>query len=174
MAALDSAVLAFFSFYHPAIKKADAAIILGAAINTPALYNRSLEGLKLYQQGKAGLLLLSGGKVADEDISEAKYMQKVILKNGGAAAPMVLENSSRTTYENIKNSKKMRPEVKSIIIVSDRFHLARGVLLALRSGYRPVYWDSPSGSYYNAKEWAYYYFREWVAMLDYLPKFALN
>lgn len=174
LVAADISLLAFFSLYHPKIQKADAAIILGAAINTPALYNRSLTGMKLYQQGKTDILILSGGRIAEEDISEAEYMRKVIRKNGGASVPMLLEDKSRTTYENINYSKKIRPEVKSVIIVSDRFHLARASLMALRNGYRPVYWQSPSGTYYKRSEWLYYYLREGIAILAYLPKFVFN
>lgn len=171
---LDVATLVFFRFYHPKVKKVDAVIILGAAINTPALYNRSLKGLELYRDGKAEVLILSGGRIDDADISEAEYMQKVIKKNGGTNVPMLLEEKSHNTYENIKNSKNIKPEAKSTIIVSDRFHVARGSLLALRNGYRPVYWESPTGTYYKRSEWLYYYFREGVAMLSYLPKFVFN
>lgn len=168
---LDAGTLAFFSLYRPEIPQTDAAIILGAAINTPALYNRSLEGLRLYQQRKTNLLVLSGGRISDEDISEAAYMKKTILKNEFAPVPFVLEDQSHTTYENIKNSKKLIPDAKSIIIVSDIFHLARGVIMAKREGFAHVYWSAPDPNYYNKKDLAFYYFREFVALIDYIPKF---
>ena len=171
---LDVATLAFFSLYHPQIKKSDAIIILGAAINTPTLYNRSLEGLSLYEQGKADVIVVSGGRISDEDISEAAYMKKVIDKNsGGKIVPVVLEDQSGTTYENLKNTKAKLPQAKSVIIVSDKFHLARGVLMAVREGYYPVYWAAPA-THYSFSEWCYYYFREGVALIDYVPKFLWN
>ncbi len=173
--AVDLGVVLGFAHYRPTIQKADAIIVLGAAINTPALYNRSLEGLKLFEQGKAGLLILSGGRISDKDISEAHYMRNVIVANSlGPPPPMVLEENSHTTFENIENSKALEPNVKSIIVVSDSFHLARGVLMAKRAGFSPVYWSSPLPSYYNDKNLLYYYLRETAALVDYIPKFIFN
>ena len=169
---IDAALVFGFSQYRPPIAKSDAIIILGAAINTPALDNRSLEGLRLYQEGKANVIVVSGGRISDEDISEAGYMQKVIKKNETENVPVILEDQSHDTYENIKNSKALIPSAKSVIIVSDDFHLARGVLLALREGFYPVAWSSPKPYYYDKKELAYYYFREMAAMVEYIPKFV--
>ena len=161
----------FFSLYRPAISKADAIIILGAAINTPALYNRSLEGLKMYQEGKADMLVLSGGKVQESDLSEAGYMQKTIKKNSSSTVPTLLDDQSHNTYENIHNAKLLIPDAQSVIIVSDEYHLARGVLLAKRAGFRTVYWSAPKANYYKISELAYYYIREVFAMISYIPKF---
>jgi len=170
---LDAGLLAFFSIYRPPIKNADAVIILGAAINTPALYNRSLEGLKLYEEGKANVVIASGGKISDRDISEAEYMLKVITKNSDKPVPVILEDQSHNTYENIKNSRSKHP-AKSAVIVSDKYHLARAVLMALRQGYWPVYWSAPDPPYYRRSELNYYYLRESIALISYLPKFIFN
>ncbi len=172
--ALDVAIVLFFGFYRPPIKKADAIVILGAAINTPALYNRSLQGLKLYEQGDAGVLVLSGGRISDKDISEAGYMQKVISQNSSSSAPTIIEDQSHSTYDNIANTKAKLGSHKSLIIVSDSFHLARASLLALREGFYPVYWSSPNPTYYSPDELAFYYLREVFAMLDYIPKFIFK
>lgn len=171
---VDAIIVIFISVYRPKIEQADAAVILGAAINTPALYNRSLEGLRLYQQGKAKVLVLSGGRISDKDISEAGYMEKVIQGNASTTVPLIFEDQSHSTYENIKNSKSKIPDAKSIIIVSDKFHLARAVLMAKRSGFEDVYWSSPKPVYYKTRELAFYYMREMVAMVSYIPKFILN
>ncbi|MCL5009313.1 MAG: YdcF family protein [Patescibacteria group bacterium] len=159
-----------FGQTKPRISRADAVIILGAAINTPALYNRSLEGLRVYNSGEADLMILSGGRVSDQDISEAGYMKKVILKNSTTTPPLLLEEGSRTTYENLENTKALAPGVKSLVVVSDRFHLARAVLVARAAGFSPVYWSAPDPGYYPPHELAFYYFREAVALLAYAPR----
>jgi uncharacterized SAM-binding protein YcdF (DUF218 family) len=175
---LSFAVVYSFSVYERPIQKADAIIILGAAINTPALYNRSMEGLGLYQSGKSDVLILSGGRISNEDITEAGYMKKVIMQNNNnnnvEQPKMILEEDSHSTFENIRNSKNKAPEVKSIIVVSDKYHLARAVLLAKRMGFKPVYWSAPSSDYYPKKELYYHYLRETVAIVAYLPKLAFN
>jgi uncharacterized SAM-binding protein YcdF (DUF218 family) len=84
---------------------------------------------------------------------------------------MILETNANSTYQNIVNSKALIPQAKSIIIVSDSFHLARAVLMAKREGFGPVYWSSPDPYYYSKRELVYYYMREVLAMVDYIPKF---
>lgn len=168
---LDAALIFGFAHYRPEIKKADSIIVLGAAINSKAAQNRALEGLRLYEDGKSETIVASGGKIADSDISEAQYMKKVIDKNAKAPVKVILEDKSGNTRENIKNSKEKLPEAKSVIIVSDAFHLARGVMLAKNAGFEDVSWSSPSQDYYPEKELRYYYFREFFAMLNYLPVF---
>ena len=171
---VDLIVVVFFSLYRPELKKTDAAIILGAAINTPALYNRSLEGLRLYQEGSTNVLVLSGGKISNRDISEAEYMQKVIRKNSSSSVATIIEDQSHNTYENIKNSKLLLPNATSVTIVSDGYHLARGVLLAKRGGFKKVYWSSPRLPNFKNSEIAFYYIREMVAIIAYMPKFILG
>lgn len=170
---LDVLIIVFFSFYRPSIKKADAIVVLGAAINTSAAYNRSLEGLRLYQAGDAPVIILSGGQDYSGAISEARYMENVVESLSQDSTPIILEDQSHSTYDNLKNTKaELGGQAGSLIIVSDSFHLARAVLVAKRLGFDPVYWSSPKPLYYNPSELLYYYTREVFAMLDYLPKFV--
>jgi uncharacterized SAM-binding protein YcdF (DUF218 family) len=168
---LDAAFIWGVAHSRPEIKHADAIIVLGAAINTPALTNRTLEGLQLYEEGKADVMVLSGGKIAEADISEAQFMEKVIKKNAKEQVKYIIEDESHNTYDNIINSKAKLGDKDSIIVVSDAFHLARAFLMAKRAGFETVYWSAPSSGYYQRKELRYYYFREFAAMINYLPKF---
>lgn len=167
---LSFGVVCFFSVYERPLTKSDAVIILGAAINTPALNNRSLQGLKLFKEGKTDVLVLSGGRISDKDISEAGYMKKIILKNSTNQPNLILEENSHTTFENIQNAKKLIPNAKSVTIVSDKYHLARAVLLAKRFGFSEVYWSAPDSGYYPREELYYHYFRETIALISYVPK----
>jgi uncharacterized SAM-binding protein YcdF (DUF218 family) len=171
---LDILIVVFFSFYRPEIKKSDAIVVLGAAISTPSLYYRSLQGLKLYEQGDATVMVLSGGRISNKDISEALDMQKVIDRNSSTSVPTILEDQSHSTYENITFTKKKLGSGKSLIVVSDDFHLARSSLLAMREGFWPVYWSSPSPEYYNYEQLVFYYAREIFAMIDYIPKYIFG
>jgi uncharacterized SAM-binding protein YcdF (DUF218 family) len=118
--------------------------------------------------------VLSGGRISAADISEAGFMQKVIKKNSSTTPSMILEEQSHSTYENIKNSKALLPQAQSVVVVSDKFHLARAALLAKRAGFKKVYWSGPEPSYYKTTELAYYYLREAVALIFYLPKIIKN
>ena len=171
---IDITIVVAFAVYQPTINHADAIIILGAAINTPALSNRSLEGLRLYEQGKAPLMVLSGGRINENFISEATSIQRSIQKNTHLPLNLILEEESHSTYENVKYSKEKIGEGKSVIIVSDEFHLARAALLAKRLGFSSVYWSSPKPTYYKSSELVYYYMREVFAMISYIPKFIFG
>lgn len=168
---IDIATVLTFANVRPEIQKSDAIIVLGAAINSKAARNRALEGLRLYEEGKAPVIVASGGKIAESDISEAQYIQKVIGKNTQKNPVVILEDQSGNTYENIKNSRGKLPEARSVIIVSDSFHLARGVLLAKKFGFESVSWSSPAESFYRGDELRYYYVREFFALIGYIPRF---
>jgi hypothetical protein len=152
-----------------------------------------MEGLKLFNKGYAGELVLSGGVDYTGSISEAVYMENEIIakwenqpvnphpiplpegEGDKTELPtMVLDENSHSTYENLQNTKTKIGSDKSIIIVSDGFHLARAVLVAERLGFKSILWDSPNPSYYRPTELAYYYMREVLAMIDYLPKFVFG
>ncbi len=98
-------------------------------------------------------------------------MEKVIVHNTTETIAYVLEDESHNTYENIHNAKLKLANKDSVIIVSDEFHLARAVLLAKRAGFKTVYWSAPMPNYYKAGELRHYYFREFAAMISYIPKF---
>ena len=119
--------------------------MLGAAINTQEIYYRSLEGLKLYQEGDAPVIVLSGGQDFPRAQTEAAFMQKIIKANSATSVPLILENQSHSTYDNMKNTEAIIGPDKSVIIVSDGYHLARGVLMAEREGLKVwFYWDAPN------------------------------
>ncbi len=164
---------------RPEFERADAAIILGAAINTPALTNRTTTALELYTAGKVERLVLSGGKISESDISEAQYMEKIIKRFSDQEVEYILEDQSHSTYENIRNSTQKLAEAgqgtdSSVVIVSDEFHLARGVLMAKRAGFETVYWRAPKPTYYSAQDLRFYYVREFFAMINYIPKFIFG
>lgn len=167
---LDVLLVVGIGLINPKINKADDAVILGAAIYSVALHNRTEKAIELFKEGKVDGLVLSGGKISEGDITEAQGMKKIIAKEISPLPPIILEDKSNNTYENIKNTKVLIGTDKSIVIVSDRFHIARAVLLAERAGFKEVLWASPSLSHYSKKEIIYYYWREIVALPSYLPK----
>lgn len=173
--ALDLGTVIWFGLHHPTVSKADAAIVLGAKVGTPAFTHRALMGLKYFQEGKTTKLVLSGGRGPDEPVSEAEAMRTIIehhvAKLNGKMPEIVLDTASANTVQNIDNSKALIPEAKSVIIISDCFHVARSVLIAKRAGFQRVYWDSPTPDYYSTPHLIYYYLREVVAMIVSLPSF---
>lgn len=65
-------------------------------------------------------------------MTEAEVGRRYALKQGIPAHNILFENTSRNTYENIRNIRPiLRAEgIGSIIIVSDPYHLARALEIA--------------------------------------------
>lgn len=157
----------------PAGAPADVAIVLGAAPNSPAIHFRALQGYELYHQGYAKQLILSGGVTSSLDESEAQNMNRFLLKQG-LDARALLEEKSTNTLENLENSKRLVPGVGSVVVVSDAYHLPRAYLVAKAVGFSRVYWSAPSSNYYKPAELAWYYGREFAAVLVYIPKLVFT
>lgn len=150
--------------------KVDAIVVLGAAINSQASFNRTIKALRLYEAGYASQMVLAGGRTSSLDETEAHYMSRVVVANAVEPTNYILENDSQSTWENLANTKKLLPKARSILIVSDTYHLPRAVLVARKLGYTQVYWDSPDQYYYSSHDLRWYYFREMAALLDYSPR----
>ncbi|WP_373753634.1 YdcF family protein [Neisseria weixii] len=116
--------------------KADVAMVLGNIVNrhgkpNPCLRSRVEAGVWLYRAGKADYLLMSGGTDADGS-NQAEAMREMAVKLGVPSEKVWLENQSETTYQNIKFSTLLLKDHHDVIIVSDGFHLPRGLWLARR------------------------------------------
>ncbi|GAC1412543.1 MAG: hypothetical protein NVSMB66_1800 [Candidatus Doudnabacteria bacterium] len=163
--------------YRPNLPShADALLVLGAKVNrdnspSPPLYQRTAEAASLYTQNKADYIITTGG-VGLGSISEAKIGEKVAEQKGVPKDKILTDTKSHNTFQNVEEGKKLAQQknIKSVIVVSDRFHVARGVLLAKYFGFDPVYWDFPENNYYSKGPLLRNYAVEALAILFYVPK----
>jgi uncharacterized SAM-binding protein YcdF (DUF218 family) len=124
------------------LPKADAAIVLGAALwnnqPSPGLRERLDYGLKLYKQGNVKHLILSGGHDHNgSTISEAEGMRNYLVARGVPKDRLVLENDARSTYENLLFSKPLAKKYgwDSLLIVTHDYHAPRAADIAKYLGY---------------------------------------
>lgn len=155
---------------------ADAALVLGAKVNlnnTPSepLLNRTSEATALYKQGKIDYILTTGGTGLGY-VPESRESKKIAISQGVPSNKIFDETDSHTTYENIEDIVDIAKQnnIKSVIVVSDRFHVARGVLVAKFFDFDPVYWDYPALGYYKKDAVAWSYAREAAALIVYIPR----
>jgi uncharacterized SAM-binding protein YcdF (DUF218 family) len=155
---------------------ADAAIVLGAKVNlddTPSdpLLNRATEAAVLFKKGTVHWVMTTGGEGLGY-VPESKSARAVVLHDGVPLADTLIETDSHTTYENIQDILPIAKanNITSVVIVSDRFHLARGVIVARFFGFTPVGWDYPATSSYSGKELVINYARESAALIAYVPR----
>ncbi|HWR40377.1 MAG TPA: YdcF family protein [Patescibacteria group bacterium] len=115
-------------------------IVLGSRVigqePGPMLTPRLQEALRLYRQGYAPLIIVSGARGADEAASEAAVMKEYLVREGVPAASIIPEDQSFSTRENLVNSQRImaREGLTQALIVSNRSHICRSLLLAHRLG----------------------------------------
>ena len=103
----------------------DTIIILGAKLigHTPStiLRLRLDEGIRLYKEGYASTIIVSGAQGKDEPISEAAGMQDYLVHHGIPAENIFLDEHSFNTYQNLANSQMIMQEkgFNTAIIVSN-------------------------------------------------------
>lgn len=121
---------------------ADYLIVLGAGVNgsVPSLsMTDRLGAARVYLDAHPDCVaVVSGGKGAGENISEAEAMRRWLTGNGVAAERIILENRATDTLENLKYSFALIPEPDAAVaVVSSEYHLYRAKYLAETLG-RPV------------------------------------
>ena len=125
------------------VAKADAIVVLGC--KSAARLRRRVEcGVRLYREGVAPVLLLSGGGNGPEP--EAEIMRGIALALGAPQAALLIEPHSRDTVGNARETAVLLRThgLRTVVLVSDRAHLLRaaplfclaGVAVAGRSGLR--------------------------------------
>lgn len=122
------------------IEPAQAIVLLGGAVRgdthmgTLADLNqqadRILHAAHLFQNGKAPLILLSGG-AAPGNRPDAEQVKDILLLMGVPAHLMLLEKYSRNTYYNAVYSAKMLKDrgITRILLVTSAFHMRRALAL---------------------------------------------
>jgi uncharacterized SAM-binding protein YcdF (DUF218 family) len=97
-------------------------------------------GIHLYLAGAAPLLLLSGGGTGP--VPEAELMRRMALARGVPDTALLVEPNSRDTVENAHEAARLL-RVRGggkVVLVSDRSHLPRAVLVFRLAGLRVAAW----------------------------------
>ncbi len=116
----------------------DCAIVFGAAVYGtqyagPGIVRRVGGAGEYYRQGLiTGKIILSGGTGSGNKLSEAQVMKREALKQGIPPAMIFTEDESHSTLENLRFSQPLAKDCKSVVGISDKYHLARIDLLARR------------------------------------------
>ncbi len=108
---------------HGQCQKADAIIAISGG-DTKA---RAAEAIALYQHGWAPLLIFSGAAKDKSGPSNALVMKRQAVAAGVPASDVLVEQFSRTTAENAKNTDKFikNRSLNRIILVTSAYHQRR-------------------------------------------------
>src|SRR5436190_22044245 len=112
-------------------QKAEAIVVLGAAQYngrpSPVLKARLDHAYDLYTKGFAHAIITTGGYGPDPNFSEAQVSTNYLVQRGVEIAKIVTEQGSGTTYDSIRAASNLihAKGWKSVLVVSDGFHLFR-------------------------------------------------
>ncbi len=122
--------------FHTSNEKADAAIVLGAAVwggePSPVFRERINHAIKLYRDKQVDRLVFTGG-IGDGDVkSEALVAKEYAIKHGVSSDAIIVEEQSRFTFENLRfaSQKMVENQIDSVLLVSDPLHMKRSMMMA--------------------------------------------
>jgi uncharacterized SAM-binding protein YcdF (DUF218 family) len=150
-----------FIYAHTGIRRsADFVVVLGSGLKgggqvPPLLASRLDRGYAVYRalvaRRKDPIMIVSGGKGSDEQVSEAEAMAGYLIEHGFPADRLVREDQSRTTEENLLFSKaimeRARPGYRCLIVTSN-FHVFRTAMIARRTGVNGQVTGARTAGYY--------------------------
>ncbi|CAB1245911.1 MAG: YdcF family protein [Oscillospiraceae bacterium] len=162
-----------YSFLYsqlPKEVKCDYVIIHGAGLLhgnqiSPLLAGRIEKGIEVYRKGGCrAKFVVSGGKGANETISEAEAMRDYLIKRGIPSPKILMEKESKTTFENLQFCRKLLDPIRRpyhCVFVTSNYHVFRTSLYARKIGIDAQGVGSKTALYY----WPSAVIREYVAVM---------
>jgi uncharacterized SAM-binding protein YcdF (DUF218 family) len=148
---------------------ADCILVPGARVDAkrqpgPSLKGRLDTAVALYGQGRASLIMCTGGRGESGPI-EAEVAREYLVDQGVPKEAIRLEDMSHTTWENFvfASQQMAREGLRSCLVVTDPFHMQRCLWMAEEVGLKPLPapsftgpgWRHPGGMlYYTSREMA--------------------
>ncbi|AAK78421.1 uncharacterized SAM-binding protein YcdF (DUF218 family) [Clostridium acetobutylicum] len=123
--------------------KLDYIIVLGAGLRGKHMlgtqYERVKKAAEYVKENPDVKIVVSGGKGNGEDISEAEAMKQYFLNKGFKNDSIIMEDKSKNTFENLRNSKKILEKISNkkeirVGVVTSSYHITRAKLLGKRVG----------------------------------------
>jgi uncharacterized SAM-binding protein YcdF (DUF218 family) len=121
-------------------RSVDAIVVMGAAQfdgrPSAVLRARLDTTLRIWNDGVAPLIIVTGGKMPGDRFTESESSRDYLVDHGVPGTAIVLENEGRTSQTSLEHMAVIAHQrgIKSVLIVSDGFHLFRSKLIAKRNG----------------------------------------
>lgn len=142
------------------------AVILGSKVNENGTLSERLEkrleyGLQLYKNNQVKKIIVSGG-LGKEGFYEGDKMKAYYIENGVPENSIIVDNYGNNTIATVDNTIKLKKQLnfKSIIVVSQYFHLTRTKMLFRKRGIQNI--ESASPDYFEVRDF-YSILREFAA-----------
>ena len=118
-------------------QKYDCILVLGAGLRSDGspsdmLADRLDVAIDLYRKGVSDVILLSGDR-SGEEYDEVSSMTRYCIAFGIPAEAIVEDGKGYSTYESMLNLKN-NGEYKSVVVVTQKYHLYRAIYIAEKMG----------------------------------------
>lgn len=147
--------------------QADVAVILGNKVNKDGTLAERLEkrletGVELYQNHRIKRIIVSGG-LGKEGFYEGSKMKEYLIGKNIPDSVIVVDNKGDNTRLTVENTLKIQKKYhfKSLIVVSQYFHVTRTKKLFRNKGFENVSSASPR----------YFEWRDFYSILREFPAF---
>ena len=155
------------------IGQADVGLVLGSKVEANGLPSERLrarldKALELRRAGKFQKIIVSGG-TGVEGFDEAAVMRDYLVANDVAREDIIVDSGGITTFATAKNALQILQSgnFKSVLVISQFFHIPRCRLALRRFGLAQVY--SAHAHFFESRD-VYSSFREFFAYISYLVR----
>jgi uncharacterized SAM-binding protein YcdF (DUF218 family) len=132
------AFTAIYGHFDNTTYKEDAVVVLGAGIRgekvTLPLAHRLDKAIEYANKNPNAVIVVSGGKGLQEDVTEAYAMEQYLISKGMLKQKILKEEKSTSTFENMLFSKEILDNYfeKSYqtVIITNNFHIYRATQIA--------------------------------------------
>jgi vancomycin permeability regulator SanA len=140
---LISALYTVYRFDGNAKFPVECAVVFGSAVHNgkypgPGIKRRVETAVHLAKEGRVEKLIFTGGLGKGNDLSEASVMKNEALRLGADPEIIKTEEGATSTWQSVKFVQPFVKNCKSVVAVSDRYHLARILLLSKKQN---LDWD---------------------------------
>lgn len=140
------AFMAIYGYSDNVNYNEDAVIVLGAGVRgdkvTLPLKLRLDKAIEYHFKNPEAMIVVTGGQGFQETVTEAYAMEKYLLENGVDKNKILKEEKATSTSENMQFSKRILDnhykDDYSVVVITNNFHIFRGVTLAERTGFQRV------------------------------------
>ncbi|MFB9329355.1 YdcF family protein [Paenibacillus aurantiacus] len=135
--------------------RSDAAVVLGAAAwgdePSPVLRERVNHAVRLYKEGYAKLLILTGGRADAGNQAESEVARSYAIGQGVPSSAIRIETKSTITEQNMSYAYEIGVQegVRVWTIVSDPLHMKRAMVMAKHAGMEEAYASPTQTSAYR-------------------------
>jgi len=150
---------------------ADYLVVLGNKVNesgepSDRLSARLDRAFEIYHKRAAGKIIVSGG-IGSEGFNEAVVMANYLRRKGVPYGDILIDSLGYNTFASVKNARELLSSSKTVIVVSQYFHLARA-----KKAFEKVGFDNVGTAYpfYFELRDIYSLFREVPAYYMYMFK----